>query len=53
MIPHSFRQLSYIYPILNLHVAGVVRKPGGAYSSGTPGLASMLEIGRFRVQRII
>ena len=44
MIPHSFRQMSFIYPILDLHVAGVACKPGGAYSSGAPGLASMLEV---------
>merc|ERR1711894_51495 len=43
MIPHSFRQVSFIYPILDLHVAGVACKPGDAYSPGAPGLASMLE----------
>ena len=58
-ITHSFRQMSFIYPILDLHVAGVACKPGGAYSSGAPGLASMLEVHvyplfcRFYVQRII
>ena len=59
MIPHSFRHMSFIYLILDLHVAGVACKPGGAYSSGAPGLASMLEVHvyppfcRFHVQRIM
>merc|ERR1712074_509849 len=44
MIPHSFRKVSFIYPILDLHVAGIACKPGDAYSSGAPGLASMLEV---------
>ena len=44
MIPHSFRRVSFIYPNLDLHVAGVACKPGDAYSSGAPGLASMLEV---------
>ena len=36
--------LVFLYLLCNIHVAGVSTEPGGAYSSGAPGLASRSEV---------
>ena len=41
--PNSFK-FGFPLPIFNIHVTGVSTEPGGAYSSGAPGLTSISEV---------
>ena len=41
--PSGFK-FGFPLPIFNIYVAGVITEPGGACSSGAPGLASISEV---------